>query len=89
MPVHTNRSDIQLIITQESEVNYSSVTILKLIKDGIVVSLDRIKALIWFIISLFVPSSYTEPIANLSTYAKKRNIFFDNRLNNKIKNIKQ
>jgi hypothetical protein len=73
MPVHTNRSDIQLIITQESEVNYSSVTILKLIKDGIVVSLDRIKALIWFIISLFVPSSYTEPIANLSTYAKNYN----------------
>lgn len=68
-----NTSDIQSIVSQESEVNYSSITILKLVEQNILIGFDRIKALILFVLSIFSLSSNMDPISNLSLYARNFN----------------
>ena len=70
VPIKIDNTSIQIISSQESEVNYSSTTILKLLEYGFVEGIVRLKAFLWFIISIFIPSSIADPLSNLTSLAR-------------------
>lgn len=69
-PITLGNENRSVIVSQESEVNYSSLTILKLLNNEITSLSDRIEAFGWFLLSIFMPSSAAAPIASLTQYAK-------------------
>lgn len=60
--------NVDIIITQESDVNYSSARILALVEKGVITVSDRLMSLLYLIISIFVSKDNLPPLADLSLY---------------------
>lgn len=61
-------SGSMVICTQEGDVNYSSARIIGMLESNVINTEERLVALFYFIISIFVPKNILPPIADLSLY---------------------
>ena len=63
-----SQNDVYMIVSQEGDVNYGSFRMVGLVEEGILSIEERLKALGYFFISIFIPYSKLPLSANLSAY---------------------